>query len=79
MILMVAALPGLVLLGLSVLVFFVSLLALLVLTVPVYRLLSVVTGGVERRTERDVVATPVPEASGRRHIDVTIIEEEPRA
>jgi hypothetical protein len=38
------AIPGLILLGLSILAVLVSILALLLLTVPVYRLLSAATG-----------------------------------
>ena len=49
-VLLLAALPGLCLLLLSVAAFFVSLLALLLLTVPTYRLLAAMcgTGSVER-------------------------------
>ena len=50
-----AALPGIVLIALSILAFLVSLLALLLLTVPLYRLLSAAFG-IEGRP----VATPVP-------------------
>jgi hypothetical protein len=41
---MVAAIPGVLLVALSLLAFLVSLLALLLLTVPLYRLLSAVFG-----------------------------------
>jgi len=41
---MVAAIPGVLLMALSLLAFLVSLLALLLLTVPLYRLLSAVFG-----------------------------------
>jgi len=44
-ILMIAALPGIAAIALSILAFVVSLLALLLLTVPLYRLLRVLTGG----------------------------------
>jgi len=43
-ILLVVALPGVVLIALSILAFLVSLLALLLLTVPLYRLLCAVCG-----------------------------------
>jgi len=42
--LLVASLPGVVLVALSILAFLVSLLALLLLTVPLYRLLKMITG-----------------------------------
>jgi hypothetical protein len=41
---MLAALPGIVLIALSILAFLVSLLALLLLTVPLFRLLSALCG-----------------------------------
>jgi hypothetical protein len=44
LVLTVAALPGIVLIALSILAFLVSLLALLLLTVPLFRLLSAVCG-----------------------------------
>ena len=43
-ILLIFALPGLILLGLSLVAVAVSILALLLLTMPVYRLLSLLTG-----------------------------------
>src|ERR1051326_8097707 len=74
------AMPGIVLLGLSILALLVSLAALLLLTVPVYRLLSAVCCGRVAAEESDqpfeqpVVENSVPSAQPRRHIDVTIIE-----
>ena len=65
------ALPGLILLALSILAFVVSLLALLLLTVPVYRILQAVTtsGG------RPAVAAFDPEPSpGRKQVDVRVVE-----
>ncbi len=44
LLLMLAALPGIVLIALSILAFLVSLLALLLLTVPLFRLLSALCG-----------------------------------
>ena len=44
LVLLLAALPGLLLIGLSILAFLVSLLALLLLSVPVYRVLRSLTG-----------------------------------
>ena len=84
----VAAVPGLVLLALSILAFGVSLLALLLLTVPVYRLVSAVSGA--GRPRREVVvgeevdeqvvidAAPVgvsASPAGRRHVEVKIVNE----
>src|SRR5687767_11857681 len=81
LVLSIFALPGILLMGLSILAFLVSLLALLLLTAPVYRLLMYVTGsgtaGTERQDSESVTmqAPGVGEPSpGRRHIDVTIIE-----
>lgn len=79
LILTVFAVPGIVLMGLSILAFLVSLLALLVLTVPVYRVLMAVAGRMEPSIPREQPVEPAMSPSpGRRHIDVTIIEE-PRA
>ena len=75
----VVALPGILLAGLSILAFLVSLLALLLLTAPVYRLLQFVTGsGQYRDVNEQRVSEPASSmgepSPGRRHIDVTIIE-----
>ncbi len=51
LLLAIVALPGLILAGLSLAALLVSLLALLLMTVPVYRLLSVLGGS--RKTERE--------------------------
>ena len=53
LILLIVALPGIAGLLLSVLAICVSLAALLLLTVPVYRLLNAVTGGGNRVTRRE--------------------------
>ena len=79
--LLIAAIPGLALMALSILAFGVSLLALLLLTVPVYRLVSAVSGG-RRETETDSTSSWAPEPTvfdpapspGRRQVDVKIIE-----
>src|SRR3954469_2350920 len=83
------AIPGLLLIGLSLIALVVSILALLLLTVPVYRLLSAV---MEPRRSSDSPENPPPQefmsggfASGgfsssdpptapRRHVEVKIIE-----
>jgi hypothetical protein len=74
----IAALPGLILLGLSIVAFVVSLLALLLLTAPLYRVLTAVTSGgsvsspeAQRGAEDSIADAPSP---GRRHVDVKVIE-----
>ena len=79
LVLAIFALPGILLMGLSILAFLVSLLALLLLTAPVYRLLLFVTGsGTPERNQQETASVPPPgmgePSPGRRHIDVTIIE-----
>ena len=80
-----AALPGLILLGLSILAFSVSLLALLLLTAPVYRLVRALTPGravvpqeqpVEPTVQHDVVEGEVVSSGPtiRRPIEVKIVE-----
>jgi hypothetical protein len=68
--LFLAAIPGLILVALSILLFGVSILALLLLTVPTYKIVRL-WGGTEQ-TPPDEVAEPVD--APRRHIDVTIVE-----
>ena len=63
-----AAIPGLVLLGLSILAIVVSLAALLLLTVPVYSLLRRLTAG---SVSREPPRSP---AQGVRRVDATVIE-----
>ena len=80
LILVIFALPGLILLGLSIVAFVVSLFALLLLTVPVYRLLSAVflpqvqpqQGAWANGPEFVSPVSPGP--SGRRHVEVKIVE-----
>ena len=78
--LFIAALPGAVLIGLSIAALVVSIAALLVLTVPAYRVMTWVAGSGRPevvRGEEVVVeeASAAPVDSGRRRqIDVTIIE-----
>ena len=71
----IAALPGILLLSLSILAVLVSILALLLLTVPTYRLMQLLTGtGVREETaDREEVVSPTV-STGRRHIDVKIVE-----
>ena len=78
--LVIFALPGLLLLGLSILAFVVSLSALLLLTVPVYRLLSALfLPRVEQQQGAWDAAgpefmNPVSPSPGRRHVEVKIVE-----
>ena len=77
----IAALPGIALIALSVLVLLVSILALLLLTVPLYRVLQALVGtpaaggrqAVESSSSfgfpEELTASP-----GRKKVDVTIIE-----
>ena len=81
LILVIFALPGLILLGLSVVAFVVSLFALLLLTVPVYRLLSALflpqaqpQQGAWDAPEGPEFVSPVSPSPGRRHVEVKIVE-----
>src|SRR2546430_6279459 len=66
------AIPGLVLLALSILAFVVSLLALLLLTAPVYSALKSLTN---RSGESEIGASEMDLVSpGAKHVDVRIIE-----
>lgn len=71
----IAALPGIVLALLSIAALLISILALLLLTVPTYRLMQVLTGtGVrDSAASEEEIVSPAP-SSGRRHIDVKIVE-----
>ena len=86
----IAALPGIILVGLSILAFLVSLLALLLLTVPLYRVLSALFPTNEQGVSTapsdfaqgvvvdasTVVETPAQAgpAPARRQIEVKIVE-----
>ena len=73
----IVAIPGLVLLALSIVAVLVSILALLLLTVPVYRLLSAVTSGREVSPETSAASESYVSqgpSAGRRHVDVKVIE-----
>jgi hypothetical protein len=87
LLLVIVALPGLILLGLSIVAFVVSLLALLLLTVPVYRLLSALflpsfDGAQGKQVqpqqgawgEPEFVSPVSPGPTGRRHVEVKIVE-----
>jgi hypothetical protein len=66
----IAALPGLILACLSILAFGISILALLLLTVPVYSALQKLTG---RRVSESPGAVEVS-SPGAKRVDATIIE-----
>jgi hypothetical protein len=70
------AIPGIVLAGLSLVLFIVSILALLLLTLPVYRLLQIVTGGRVKTPEPNLGGSLFdPQASpGRKQVDVRVVE-----
>ena len=71
----ILAIPGVLLLSLSILAVLVSIFALLLLTVPAYRLFSAVLVG--RPAQTEVAAQDgfvMGPSSGRRHIDVRIVE-----
>jgi hypothetical protein len=63
----IAAIPGILLLGLSILALLVSLSALLLLTVPVYRLLKTLTTPTSGEAS-------VPHRPGAKRVEATIIE-----
>ena len=68
--LFLASLPGILLICLSILAFGVSLLALLLLTVPLYRLLRLVTGAERRQAEAGEVVEFA--SSGRKRVEATV-------
>ena len=76
-VLFVLALPGILAVALSIAAVVCSLAALLLLTVPAYRLLKVLTDGPAPSSPdigQAIADGPVAETHGRRHVDVKIIE-----
>ena len=76
-ILFVLALPGILAIALSIAAVLCSLAALLLLTVPAYRLLKALTAGAKSYSPgagRSVGDEGVLETPGRRHVDVKIIQ-----
>jgi len=72
--LFIAALPGIFLIALSILTFLVSLAALLLLTVPLYRVLKWVTGtGQDASAETQSIVDPF-ESERRKRVDATVVE-----
>jgi len=75
LIVIVAAIPGLALMLLSVLILIVSIIALLLLTVPVYRLMQLVSfSGYSVQRRDDSVQVEMPASPGRRQVDAKVIE-----
>jgi len=73
-----AALPGMALAALSILAFLVSILALLLLTVPVYRLMQVLTGtGVQPTPAGESGEVFVPSSGPRKRVEATVIDPSP--
>ena len=80
----IAAIPGICLILLSILTLIVSILALLLLTVPLYRVLKALTGTVVPANEQQPIAPSdlfggfaagdELTSPGRKKIDVTIVE-----
>jgi apolipoprotein N-acyltransferase len=71
-ILFLVALPGIVVLSLSIAAVLCSLAALLLVTVPVYRMLRMLTHRPQPNSGWD--QTVSVETPGRRHVDVRIVE-----
>ena len=85
-VLLIAALPGIAAIALSILAFVVSLLALLLLTVPLYQLLRALTGGPETDPAGsvEIMSGGGPFAPfgdvvgpGRKRVEATVIEQQP--
>lgn len=77
----IVALPGALLIGLSIVALLVSISALLLPTVPLYRLLKAVCGGSSAVPAGsafvdEVIDAPfsAPASAGRRHVEVKIVE-----
>jgi hypothetical protein len=74
-VLFIAALPGIALIALSILAFLVSLAALLLLTVPLYRLLKLVTGTGEGKVEREgITVVDGTDGEHRKRVEATVVE-----
>jgi hypothetical protein len=72
---LIAAIPGVTLALLSIAALAVSILALLLLTLPTYRLMQVLTGsGVHESAAGETEFVPQTPSPGRRHIDVKIVD-----
>jgi hypothetical protein len=72
--LFIASLPGIALIALSILAFLVSLAALLLLTVPLYRLLKLVTGtGRDAGEQTQAIVDPF-DGEHRKRVDATVVD-----
>ncbi len=72
-----AALPGLILIALSILAFLVSLLSLLLLAVPVYRLMRAITAGGQNEVARSGVIIEQGrsyDSPGSKRVEATVID-----
>jgi hypothetical protein len=77
---LLAALPGLVLIALSILAFLVSVLALLLLAVPAYRLMKLLTGSRQEATAQGGVIVEqgnIYDSPGRKRVEATVIDPVP--
>ena len=76
LLLMLAALPGIVLVALSILAFLVSVLALLLLAVPAYRVMKAVTGAghEDASTGGVIVEGGAYDSPGRKRVEATVID-----
>jgi len=68
----IAAVPGLLLIGLSLVAFLVSILALLILTVPVYQVMRGLVGPRGGNPTGSEVTNY--DSPGKRHVDVKVID-----
>src|SRR3954470_4150400 len=77
--LFLASLPGILLIALSILEFLVSLLALLLLTVPLYRLLKLVTGSGEQAAGAETRDSDAADfgSPGCKRVEATIVDVPP--
>ena len=78
-VLFLASLPGILLIALSILAFGVSLLALLLLTVPLYRFLKLITGTDKGRAEVPAAAATAGDlgSPGRKRVEATVVDVPP--
>lgn len=74
---LLAAIPGLVLISLSILAFLVSIAALLLLAVPAYRLMKVLTGAATQEPSASGVIIERGgsyDSAGRKRVEATVID-----
>jgi hypothetical protein len=75
-VLYVLALPGILLIALSILLLLVSILALLLLTAPAYLVLYSLVGGGIAEQQGSIVIEPAraPGEQGRRRVEATVVD-----